>query len=355
MEASLPVPSAEAWAAVAARDRRFDGAFVYAVRTTGIFCRPSCPARRPHRGNVLFFADPTAAARAGYRPCKRCRPERPSGTAAERAVERARRYLDVRPDERVLLAELARAAGVSPGHLQRTFKRLVGVSPKVYQDALRLGAFRERARRANSALAAGFDAGFGSSRAAYKHVGDTLGMTPGAYRDGGMGEHIRYGVFRTDFGRVLIAATERGVCAVLIGSDDSAVETELAAEFARARRTRDDRGLGDWAEPVLRAIEGEHAHAAVPLDVQGTDFQRRVWTTLRSIPPGETRSYAEVAEHIERPGAARAVARACATNRIAVLIPCHRVVRSDGSPGGYRWGLERKTVLLENEARDRTD
>jgi AraC family transcriptional regulator of adaptative response/methylated-DNA-[protein]-cysteine methyltransferase len=341
---------AQAWAIVAARDRRFDGDFVYAVTTTGIYCRPSCPARRPHREHVRYFATPQEAEAAGYRACRRCRPASPAGTSGEQAVEQARAYVDAHLDEVITLEQLAAVVGLSPSHLQRTFKRLVGISPKEYQDARRLEAYKETVREGGNVLDATFEAGFGSSQALYNHAASGLGMTPATYRRGGDGLQIRYTTLASAFGRLLVAVTEQGVCAVSLGEEDKALVTSLEVEFPQASTiTRDDEALRPWAEPIVAYLDGVHAHPTVPVDLQGTDFQRRVWKVLQEIPYGETRTYGEIAAAIGQPSAARAVAQACAANRVALVVPCHRVVRQDGAPGGYRWGPQRKQALLAQE------
>ncbi len=351
-ETGLSLPAGEAWAAVSRRDRRYDGAFVLAVSTTGIYCRPSCPARRPRRENVSFFATPEAAEAAGYRACLRCRPADPGGLPAEQAVASARAYLDARLDENVTLKELAGAVGFSSSHMQRIFKEAVGLSPKKYQEARRLEAFKERARAGDTVLEATYEAGFGSSNSLYAQAENGLGMTPGTYRRGGAGLHIRFAVTDSAFGRVLVAATERGVCAVMLGEDDEALAAELETEFPQADHARDDDALRIWIDPVVQYLAGQHQQLAVPVDLQGTDFQRRVWRALQQIPYGETRSYEEVAATLGKPSATRAVAQACARNKVALVVPCHRVVCKDGSVSGYRWGPARKRRLLALEKAD---
>jgi AraC family transcriptional regulator of adaptative response/methylated-DNA-[protein]-cysteine methyltransferase len=345
----------EAWRAVASRDARYDGRFVYAVRSTRIYCRPSCPSRRPLRENVSFFAAPADAERAGYRACLRCNPraekrERAGGPAIERAIQ----YLDAHDDHAVSLVELAAHAGLSASHLQRSFKRFVGMSPKEYQDARRVSRFKSRLRSGDTVSRATYEAGFGSSSRVYERSDDLLGMTPAAYRRGGAGVEIRYSIAETSVGRVLVATTDRGVCAVELGATDGDVERALHADFPNAHIERNDGAHGSWVRGVLDRIREPHrtSVADIPLDVSGTVFQRRVWKALREIPVGERRSYREVAKAIGRPRAVRAVARACATNRLAVIVPCHRVVREDGSLAGYKWGVTRKRRLLEDETAD---
>jgi AraC family transcriptional regulator, regulatory protein of adaptative response / methylated-DNA-[protein]-cysteine methyltransferase len=354
--ASKPLPNtASRWAAVAARDRTADGRFVYAVHSTHIFCRPSCGSRRPKRENVTFYATPSGAVEGGFRACLRCRPgEAVSGTTSrsgDEAVRRTLAYIDNHPGEVPPLAELAKACGLSPAHLQRNFSRLVGVSPRAYAHALRRERLKAGLRQGRSVSRAGWDAGYGSSRQLYEQGADALGMTPAVYRAGGVGVTLRYTVVKTVVGPLLVAATERGLCAVWFGRDAAALAGALGREFPNAVVRRDDRGLAPMAT-ALRAYMDEGAPLArVPLDIDGTPFARSVWNSLQAIPYGETRTYAEVAESIGRPGAARAVGSACAANPVAVVIPCHRVVRADGSGGGYRWGIDRKRALLAREAR----
>jgi AraC family transcriptional regulator of adaptative response/methylated-DNA-[protein]-cysteine methyltransferase len=337
-----------AWHAVVERDAGSDGRFVYGVATTGVFCRPSCPSRRPLRANVRFFGDIASAERAGFRACRRCRPEAAGSPMAER-VERARAFLDAHLDEKISLAELGRAAGTSPSHLQRAFTRIVGRSPRSYVAARRAERLAGALREAPSVSRAIYDAGYGSSSRGYAEASRRLGMSPSAYRRGGEGMEIEYTVVPCALGRLLVARTARGVCAVALGDHDATVIRELAVEYPRARRIRADHALRPTARAVRAQVEGDPV-GPTELDVPGTDFQWRVWRALQRIPAGETRTYAEIAEAIGRPGAARAVARACAGNRVAVMIPCHRVVRGDTGLGGYRWGVERKEALLAREA-----
>jgi AraC family transcriptional regulator of adaptative response/methylated-DNA-[protein]-cysteine methyltransferase len=340
----------EAWRAVEARDPRFDGRFVYAVKSTRIYCRPSCPSRRPNRGRVTFYSAPAAAEEAGYRACRRCHPrEARLATAAAVAVERARRQIEEHPDQPLTLAELAADVGVSPFHLQRTFKRLLGVSPREYQDALRVTHFKTRLRAGDTVSRATYEAGFGSSSRVYERSDRSLGMTPAAYRRGGAGMQMTYTIVESPFGKLLVATTERGVCAVALGDSDDALAEALRADFPSAEIARADDAHRDWVEEIVSHIGGGNVGLSAPLDLQGTRFQQQVWALLRKIPPGRTRSYAEVAAALGSPRATRAVARACASNHLAIIIPCHRVVRADGAPGGYKWGTERKERLLARE------
>ena len=342
----------EAWRAVERRDPRFDGRFVYAVRSTRIYCRPSCPSRRPLRERVTFYAAPEAAEGDGYRACKRCQPREERASMATVAVERARQIIEQHPDQVMTLGNLAAKVGMSPFHLQRTFKRLLGVSPRQYQDALRVTRFKARLRAGDTVSRATYEAGFGSSSRVYERSDNTLGMTPAAYRRGGIGMHISYTIVDSPFGKLLVGATDRGVCAVALGDKDEALTRALRTDFPRAEIERGDEMHRDWVEEIVGHIGGANLGLSVPLDVQGTAFQQQVWALLRKIPPGRTRSYSEIALELGNPRATRAVAQACASNRIAVVIPCHRIVRNDGTIGGYKWGVERKQTLLDRERND---
>jgi AraC family transcriptional regulator, regulatory protein of adaptative response / methylated-DNA-[protein]-cysteine methyltransferase len=341
------------WNAVTARDAEQDGRFVYAVRTTGVYCKPSCASRRALRDNVHFFADPGAAEAAGFRACKRCDP-RATESSTSRVVAKARAYLEAHVDEPPALGTLARAVGMSASHLQRTFTRHVGVSPRQYAAALRADRLKTHLRAGATVSRATFDAGYGASSRAYDAAAEQLGMTPGAYRRGGKGVEIRYMTAATSLGRLMVAATARGVCAITLGDDEATLENALNSEYPHSTRTRVRGARGDeqlraWVAAVSSYIEGSAREIAVPLDAAGTPFQQRVWQALQQIPYGETRSYAQVAESIAAPSAARAVASACARNRVSLVIPCHRVLRGSGALGGYRWGLARKERLLERE------
>jgi AraC family transcriptional regulator of adaptative response/methylated-DNA-[protein]-cysteine methyltransferase len=340
------------WEAVLARNSEYDGEFVYGVGSTRIYCRPSCPSRRPLRHRVSFFETPDAAESAGYRECKRCEP-RNGQQRAQRQVQFAREYIDQHPDESVTLAKLAQVAAMSPYHLQRTFKRFVGVSPKTYASARRLDRMKSRLRQGDTVSRATYEAGYGSGSRAYEHARVGLGMTPGTYRNGGRGMRIEYGLIPTAVGQLLAAATERGLCAVMLGDDASQLETALGREYPAATLERNDQNVKEYTDAVLGRLAGEEG-PTVPLHVQGTAFQWQVWDALRRIPLGETRSYQAIARELGRPTAARAVARACASNRLALVVPCHRAVRETGELGGYRWGIERKQRILEQE-RSRRD
>jgi len=336
------------WHAVLERDEQSDGAFVYGVNSTFIFCRPSCPSRRPNRENVRFFATPEAASKAGFRPCKRCRPDRFSNAQVER-VQQACRIIEANLNDQLSLETLGREVGVSPFHLQRTFKQVTGITPREYADALRLGQVKSKLHAGESVADALYGAGYGSSRGLYERAPSQLGMTPATYGRGGKGAHINFSIVPCSLGFLLVAATEKGICSVSLGDSPRALEADLRKEFPAACVHEDDVSLQEWVQSILRYLQGKEPHLDLPLDVQATAFQWRVWQVLRSIDYGETRSYSQVAEAIGRPKAARAVARACATNPVALVVPCHRVVREDGSYGGYRWGLERKKSLLAHE------
>ena len=338
------------WEAVAAKDSRFDGQFVFAVSSTKIYCRPSCPSRRPRRDHVTFFALPDAAERAGFRACLRCEPRR-ARTVDSRVelVRRVCRFLDASQTETVKLADLAADAGVSTFHLQRTFKRIMGISPRQYLTARRFGNFKTRLREGEPVTQALYDSGFNSSSRLYEHAPEELGMTPATYGRGGRGIEISYTITASPLGRLLVAVTERGVCAVRMGDTDAELEEDLRAEFPAARIERDDSALSEPVEKILNHLTNKEPQLDLPLDIRSTAFQRQVWEKLRAIPYGQTVSYGDVAKALGKPGAVRAVGRACATNPVALVIPCHRVVREDQSLGGYRWGLERKQTLLERE------
>ncbi|MCP5366358.1 MAG: bifunctional DNA-binding transcriptional regulator/O6-methylguanine-DNA methyltransferase Ada [Hyphomicrobiales bacterium] len=340
------------WRAVMARDGAFDGRFVYAVTSTGIYCRPSCSSRRPRRERVRFFTLPEAAAAGGFRACRRCRPD--AVAAPDPATDMARRTCRAIadwPDTETgmpTLEQLGDAVGVSPHHLQRTFKKVLGLSPRAYADALRMGRFKDAVRGGDTVTGALYEAGFGSSSRLYERAAGHLGMTPASYARGGRGARIAFAVVPSDLGRVLVAATARGVCLVALGEDDGALESELRRDFPAAEIARDDGALAPWVRAVLDTLDGA-PHPDLPLDVRATAFQARVWRQLLTIPRGETRTYGEIAAQLGQPGAARAVGRACATNPVSLVVPCHRAVGSDGRLTGYRWGVDRKQALLARE------
>ena len=340
------------WRAVLNRDPQQDGKFVYGVASTHVYCRPSCPSRRPAQHRVTFFSTPDTAEAAGYRPCRRCEP-RSNNRSAERQILRAREYLDVHWDETVTLEQLGQLVQLSPYHLQRTFKRFIGMTPKGYANARRLERMKTHLREGHTVSRATYEAGFTSGSRAYEHAGAALGMTPGTYRKGGRGIRVRYTIVPSTAGQLLAAATDRGLCAVMLGDEVTSLEASLRTEYPAAQIERDDSELRDLTEQVVGRLSNSETRAELPMDVPGSAFQRQVWEALRRIPLGETRSYQAIAQELGRPSAARAVARACASNRLALLIPCHRVVRNDGELGGYRWGIERKRRLLQLERQER--
>lgn len=340
---------AERWRAVEQRDRGAAGSFWYAVKTTGIYCRPGCPARLPARRNVAFYATPEAAEAAGYRPCRRCRPNAPQNRDAQ-AAARACRLIE-RAETPPALAELAAAAGLSRAHFHRVFKAETGVTPRQYAVACRARRTRGALRDSASVTAAIYDGGFGSGSRFYAASEGLLGMTPRRYRAGGAGEIIRFGVGACSLGAILVAATVRGVCALWLGDDADALVRELQDRFPHARLVGGDAEFERWMAAAVGCVDAPGTGRDLPLDVRGTAFQQRVWQALRTLPFGATASYADLAARLGVPRATRAVANACAANPVAVAIPCHRVVRRDGTPGGYRWGVARKRALLEREAR----
>ncbi len=334
------------WQQVMKRDARQDGRFVFAVRTTGVYCRPSCPSRRPRRESVEFFANPNDAERAGYRACLRCKPTEISSQA--QYVTRARQLLD-NAEGVMTLSDLSKRVGLSAFHLQRLFKRATGLSPREYQSARRMQHVKRELRSGEDVTTALYDAGYGSPSRLYEKAPQQLGMTPGEYRRGGAGASITFAVVPTALGRMLVAATGRGLCAVRFGESATELERKLREEFHAASLNRDDAGMRRYVEALAAAMRGENTTIDLPLDVRATAFQMKVWEKLRQIPRGETRSYSQIAREIGEPTAVRAVARACATNPVAIAVPCHRVVRSDGDTSGYRWGVERKEKLLRAE------
>lgn len=343
------------WAAVVQRDPVAEGSFFYAVKSTGIFCRPGCPSRQPRRENVEYFATSSAAADAGYRPCKRCRPDGLSARERLAAImTRACRRLE-EADSPPGLDLLAAEAGLSPAHFQRRFKALVGVSPKAYASAQQAKRLRAGLRDGVSVTDAIYQAGFGSSSRAYDSARNPLAMTPTAYRQGGAGLTLRYSVAPCFLGWVLVAATDRGICAIEFGDEPEALTGQLQKSFPKAHLEQGGRDFSDLIAEVVALLQSPGSAPELPLDIQGTAFQQRVWQALREIPAGTTASYTEIATRIGCPDAARAVAGACAANKLAVVIPCHRVVRGDGALSGYRWGVVRKQALLEQEGCGKSD
>lgn len=337
------------WAAVLARDAAADDAFVYAVRTTGVYCRPTCASRRPRRENAEFHADAAAAERAGYRPCQRCRPQEPSLTQRHaQSVAKACRLIET-SDELPSLDELAQAAGLSRFHFHRVFKSVTGLTPKAYAVACRADRTRQALAQRETVTEAIYEAGFNSSGRFYASSNRMLGMTPQRYRAGGKGMEIRFALGECSLGTILVATSEKGICAISLGSDPERLLQEFQERFANANLVPGGKDFDAWVARVVGFVEAPGVGLSLPLDIRGTAFQQRVWHALTEIPVGTTISYAELAERIGSPKAVRAVARACASNTIALAIPCHRVVRSDGALSGYRWGVERKRALLERE------
>ena len=337
------------WRAVNARNAEFDGVFYFGVQTTRVFCRPSCSSRCPRRENVSFFATPREAEVAGFRACLRCKPTReyfpgPGAVLVTRAFE----ILGSDVDEIPTTDDLARRLDVSSGHLQKTFKAVLGLSPKEVTDMMRIENFKKNVKRADVTTSL-YESGFGSSRSLYEKAGEKLGMTPATYKKGGKGMKIKYTIADSPLGKLLVAATDRGICAVSFGDDEDSLRRELSDEFFAAEIEDNDAGLKDAVRAIIKSLDGEKTILTLPLDLHATAFQMRVWSELRKIPYGETRSYAQVAEAVGNPKAVRAVARACATNPVALVNPCHRVIGSDARLSGYKWGIERKKVLLDRE------
>jgi len=348
-------PAAARWRAVQSRDRGADGAFVYGVRSTQIYCRPSCPSRKPRREQVVFFPLPAAAEQQGFRECRRCRPRtvNPSDPRTQ-TVAKACREIDARlrdgNEARVTLSALSAPLGMSPHQLERAFRSVMSITPRQYADAQRMRRLKSQLRKGDDVTTALYDAGFGSSSRLYERAPSHLGMTPATYRQGGAGMRVNYTIVDSPLGRLLVGATERGVSAVYLGESDARLEAALQDEYPRAEIRRDRNGLEGWVSQILEHLRGREPNLDLPTDVQATAFQRRVWEELRRIPYGATRTYSQVAQAIGRPAAIRAVARACATNPTSVVVPCHRVVRADGNLAGYRWGVEKKKTLLERES-----
>jgi AraC family transcriptional regulator of adaptative response/methylated-DNA-[protein]-cysteine methyltransferase len=337
------------WDAVLRRDATTDGQFVYGVTSTRIFCRPSCPSRRPGRGNVRFFDSPAAAVAAGFRACKRCRPTSGAATGGDAAIIAATRYLAQHADQSISLARLARHVGLSAFHLQRQFKQALGVSPREYQAAFRAERFRRELRAGRDIATATYEAGYGSPSRVYEFSPTGTGMSPATYRRGGAGATIGFVTIPVPLGWLLVGSTAKGICTVMLGHSQAALESNLRAEFPHADLHRDAQVKPQWVKAIVAGLSGSPRRLNLPLDVLGTAFQWRVWRALQQIRPGETRSYSDVAAEIGQPAAVRAVARACATNPVCLLIPCHRVVSKDGGVGGYRWGVSRKQRLLDGE------
>ncbi len=343
-----PRAAARYWRATMTRDARADGTFVLAVRSTHIYCRPSCPARRPLRRNVVFFHTGAEAEKEGFRPCLRCRPNEVAGPVA--LVERASRELvKFGEDEGVGFATLAARLGTTPGTLRRAFVQVTGLRPRELAAALRLARFKKMLREGKGIAEALYETGYGSTSRVYESSNAQLGMTPATYRKGGRDMKIGYAIAKSSLGRVLVGATERGVSAVYLGDADAKLVEELREEYPKAEITAAGDSFERWVKEIVQRVEGNPPRLELPLDLQATAFQRRVWQELQRIPRGSTRTYTQVARALGSPKSVRAVARACATNPVSIVVPCHRVIREDGSLAGYRWGLSRKEQLLAQE------
>ena len=339
-------------AAIALHDARMDGAFVYAVRSTGIYCRPSCPSRRPRTSQIMLFVHPEAAEQAGFRACQRCHPRQAGRSPHADLVGRVCSEIERNPEGAVSLRALAELTGLSAAHVQRTFRQAIGITPRQYADALRVARLKSALRKGKDVTTALHEVSYSSASRLYENSDAQLGMTPATYRRGGLGMNISYTIVACALGRVLVAATQRGISAVYLGERDADLTASLRHEYPRAQIRRGPGEHANWVRAIVRHLAGSNPHLHLPTAVVATAFQRRVWEALRAIPMGTTRTYAEVARSIGQPKAIRAVARACATNPTAIVVPCHRVVRSDGTLAGYRWGVERKKSLLEAERRE---
>ena len=340
---------ADYWQAVLERNAAYDHQFVYAVSSTAIYCLPSCPSKKPKPQNVSFYAFPELAEAAGFRPCKRCKPNTPKSHTQLERIHQICRYIAEHNSTQLTLEHLAKTFQLSPGHLQRTFKALVGISPQAFQESYRIQAIKSSLNEGKDIVNALYDAGYGSSSRLYSKSHSQLGMTPKNYQHKGENMTIFYHITDAPLGALLVAATPTGICSIRLGEDTEKLRTELMTEFSNASIEEDCEFLQDWVKHIIKHLEGKEPHLALPLDIRATAFQKQVWQALQNIPYGETRSYAQIAQSLGKPSAVRAVASACAKNPVALVIPCHRVIRSDGSLGGYRWGLERKEQLLKQE------
>jgi AraC family transcriptional regulator, regulatory protein of adaptative response / methylated-DNA-[protein]-cysteine methyltransferase len=328
-----------------------DGTFVYAVRSTGIYCRPSCPSRRPRENQILFFNQPEEAEKAGFRACRRCHPREIRNSGKSRLVRKVCKEIEGRPGGSPSLKNLAEHTGLSPAHLQRTFREAMGITPRQYADALRVARLKSELRKGSDVTTALHEASFSSASRLYEKSDAQLGMTPATYRKGGKGMNISYTITKCSMGRVLVAGTERGISAVYLGDKDADLAAALREEYPHAEIQPIAEGKSKWVRAIVTHLDKSNSPLDLPTDVMGTAFQRRVWQALREIPLGATRTYSDVARAIGQPSAIRAVGHACATNPAAIVVPCHRVIRTDGTLGGYRWGLDRKQSLLEKERR----
>ena len=348
-QARMLLTDDEKWRAVLDRDSRFDGAFVTGVRSTGIYCKPSCPSKHPKREHVVFLSGPDEAELAGFRACLRCRPSDTRSSPRTELIGRVCKYIETHLDQKLSLSTLSTDAGISPYHLQRTFKRVLGISPRVYVEARRLEKVKGSLRKGQTVTNALYNAGFTSKARLYEKGSNHFGMRPGTFRRGGDGEQIHYSTFNSPIGRILIGFTPRGLCALYMGNSDSEVEKLLVNDFPMANCYRNFGAMQPWTEEFMKYFSGESSSLDLPLDIRATAFQRKVWDRIQSIPYGETKSYSSLAKEIGQPTATRAVARACATNPVALVIPCHRVIGKNGSLTGYGWGMKRKQALLALE------
>ena len=339
----------EKWKAVLSRNDRFDGAFVFAVGSTGIYCRPSCPARRPSKEHVAFFPGSIEAEESGFRPCQRCQPRDAGPSPKAKLVDHVCKYIEANLQGKLTLATLSHQVGLGPYHFQRTFKGVLGVSPRQYVEARRLARMKRFLRNGETVNNSLYNAGFSSRSRVYENVPGGFGVNPGEFRRGGEGLRIRYSIIDSPLGRLLVAATEKGVCSVCIGDSDAFVERSLAEDYPSAILHRSDEELKEWTVSFMKYFDGEHLALNLPLDVKATAFQSRVWKIIQSIPFGKTTTYGKIAQELGEPEASRAVARACATNPVALVIPCHRVIGKDANLRGYRWGKKRKQTLLKLE------
>jgi AraC family transcriptional regulator, regulatory protein of adaptative response / methylated-DNA-[protein]-cysteine methyltransferase len=343
-----PQAAANFWQATLRRDPRADGTFVFAVSSTRIYCRPSCPARRPLRRNAIFFRTIQEAEKQGYRPCRRCRPQEQDEAAA--LVKGAMSVLASSSDEPIRVETLATQLNISPARLRRAFQRMTGLSPREFAEAFRIDRFKKLLRDGYGIADALYACGYGSPSRVYEKTNTHLGMTPASYQKGAVGMKIGYTLARTSLGKILVAATNRGVSAVYLGDNENTLVDALRKEYPRAEIERAATANEGWLHEITSRVEGAAPSVDLPLDIQATAFQRRVWQELQRIPRGSTRTYTQVARALGKPKSVRAVARACATNPVSIVVPCHRVIRSDGQLAGYRWGLQRKEKLLEREA-----
>lgn len=335
------------WQAVKNNDARFNGAFVYGVSSTKIYCKPSCSSRRPKRENVNYFDDFSAAEANGFRACQRCEPNNEKPNPQAETVLRACEILET--EEQITLEDLSAKLDLSPAYLQKTFKEIIGVSPKKFAEIKRLEKFKNELKKGNEVIDAMYESGYGSSSRLYENVSEKLGMTPAVYKKGGKDLQIEYAIVETDLGKLLVAKTGKGICSVSFGDDNETLFENLRGEFSKAEIVENDKNLKIYVEAILANLAGTNKNLDLPLDVRATAFQMRVWEALRKIPYGETVSYSDVAETLGNKRAVRAVATACASNRAALVIPCHRVIGKSGNPSGYRWGVERKKAILEKE------